>query len=112
MQLQTNRAIRFYLSDDPSARRQFRMPCRMDVFGSREIGKGKRRKVVRVGWQGWNPDSSMERQMARLDGAGSFYWPGAIRVLSAAKAMMQADATIDQVKIETISGMEIGRVYR
>jgi hypothetical protein len=36
----------------------------------------------------------------------------AIRVLVAAKAAMRADPSIHQIKLETISGQEIGRLYR
>lgn len=105
-------SYRFHRSDSPVS--SLLVPCRMDVFADRDVPVGKRGKVVRrvVGWQGWNPDPSMEQRMARLQGAGSFYWPNAIRVLAAARQMMHADETIQQIKLETISGQEIGRVWR
>jgi hypothetical protein len=87
---------------------------RIDVFATREVTIGRRRKptTVCVGWQGWNADPIMADRMARLPGSGSFYWPGAIRALTAAKRLLREDETIHQIKIETISGQEIARVYR
>lgn len=91
-------------------------PTRLDVFATRDIvkGKGKRAKTSQqsIGYQGWNPDAMMEHRMARLEGSGSFYWPNAIMAHRAAKQMMTADSSIHQIKIETISGREIGRMYR
>ncbi len=89
---------------------------RLDVFATieRTRGRGKRAKVERIGvaWQGWNPDARMADQMARLPGSGSFYWQGAIQAYTAAVRMLRDDPRVDQVKIETTSGQEIGRVYR
>ncbi len=84
------------------------VPARLDVFAERQIGRKRRG----VGWQGWNPDPIMEDRMARLHGAGSFYWPNAVRAYVAARSMMRYDSTIRQIKMETISGREIARVYR
>jgi len=84
------------------------VPARVTCFGTRQI----RRRTMGVGWQGWNDDPRMADRMARLPGSGSFYWPGAWQAYRAARAMMRDDATITQAKIETISGREIGRIYR
>jgi hypothetical protein len=104
---------RFYRSDDPHT---LLAPTRMDVFATRErtIGKGKRAKTVAqgVGYQAWNDCPKMESAMARLQGAGSFYWPNAWRAYQAAKRILASDASVHQIKIETISGREIGRLYR
>lgn len=107
--------MRFYLeSDQPLPR--LTAECRIDVFATHEttVGKGKRQRTVTrgVGWQGWNPCPSQEQKHARLTGSGSFYWPGALSAYAAARQMMRTDATIHQVKIETIGGREIGRIYR
>ncbi len=68
-------------------------------------------KTREVAWQGWNADPAMETRMTRLQGAGSFYWPNALRAYLTARNMVRADSRIHQVKIETISGHEIGRIY-
>ena len=90
------------------------VPCRMNVFATRDVPIGKRGKVRSrgVAWQGWNPDPTMEQRMARLQGAGSFYWPNALRAYISARDAMLADSSIEQIQIETISGREIGRMYR
>lgn len=64
------------------------------------------------GYQGWNPDPVMEEKMARLRGSGSFYWGSAKEAYKAAFGMMRKDPAIEQIKIETISGREVGRLYR
>ena len=87
-------------------------PARVNVFASRTIGKGKRSKAQGVGWQAWNEDATMEDRIARLPGAGSFYWPNALRAYLAARDMMRADASIHQVSIETISAEPVARIYR
>ena len=88
-------------------------PCRMTVFATRDVPVGKRGGVKRVGvgWYGWNADPVMEAAMSRLPGQGSFYWPGALAAYVAAKAMLRTDTRIHQIKLETISGREIGRIY-
>lgn len=101
---------RLYLEQDlPS----LIVPTRLDVFGTIEIPANGRRKARKIacGWQGWNPDPVEERKHARLKGSGSFYWAGALQAYIAARRMIRADARITQVKIETISGREIGRIY-
>lgn len=107
------RGIRFNAADDVPA---LNVPVRMTVFAQRTatVGRGKRaRTEVRgVAWQGWNADAAMEQRMARLRGAGSFYWPGALRALVAARAAMRADRSVAQIKLETIGGREIGRLYQ
>ena len=99
----------FYLNDNLP---RLTVPCRMAVFAERDVPVGKRGKVKRVGvgWQGWNVDPIMEAAMSRLPGQGSFYWPGALAAYHAAKAMLRADASIHQIKLE-IGGQEIGRLY-
>lgn len=101
--------MRLLLADDlPS----LLAPTRVTLFATRTV-KPKRgpAKTIGVGWNGWNADPVMEQRMARLPGSGSFYWPGALRAYLAVKAMMTADPTIHQAKIETISGREVARVY-
>lgn len=86
--------------------------CRIDFFGTITIAKGKRIKTLPAAWQGWNPDPVLEGRMARLKGSGSFYWAGAVKAFAAVRKAMATDASITQAKIETISGREVGRVYR
>lgn len=92
------------------------VPVRLMVFATVDTVKGKGRKAKTVAqtiaWQGWNPDPDMESAMARLTGAGSFYWPNAIRAWHAARQMLTSDPRVHQIQIETISGREIGRLYR
>ena len=106
--------MRLYLDEERPDR--INAECRIDVFATREVvkGKGKRARTITqgIGWQGWNADPEQERKHARLVGSGSFYWPGALPAYLAAKRMMSKDTTIHQVKIETISGREVGRIYR
>ena len=109
---------RFYLETEQP--HSLLTPARMDVFGTRVIPagrpKGKRPytpiRFAACGWQGWNSDPIMEDRMARLPGAGSFYWPNALRAYLAAKQVMASDPRVVQIKLETISGREIGRLYR
>jgi hypothetical protein len=100
---------RFYLTDDLP---RLTGAVRMDVFATRTIGRGKRARLQGAAWQGWNPDPALETAHARLPGAGSFYWHGAIQAAAAARRMLRDDPTIHQIKLETISGREIGRFYR
>lgn len=104
--------MRFYLADDGNRSPRLTGLVRLDIFATRTIRKGKRDIVQGVGWQGWNPDPRLETACVRLPGSGSFYWQGAVKALMAAREMMAADTTIHQVKIETISGVEVGRAYR
>ncbi len=105
---------RFYLEEDTGAR--LTVPVRLNVFATVEriVGKGKRQRTVAQGvaWQGWNADARMETQMSRLQGAGSFYWQGAIQAWHAAKRIMESDPRVHQIGLETISGRGIGRMYR
>jgi hypothetical protein len=93
------------------------VPARMTVFGT-VIRPGRRYKrftelqYLQAGWNGWNPDPGMETAMARLPGSGSFYWPSAWRLYLAARRLMITDPTVRQIKLETISGREIARIYR
>lgn len=88
------------------------VPVRLDVFATREITRRGRTRTVSCAWQAWNTDPIMEGRMARLAGSGSFYWPNAIRAYIAARDIMTMDARVHQIKIETISGREIGRIYK
>jgi hypothetical protein len=90
------------------------VPVRLDVFATRDLPKGRGKRLVSTGvaWQGWNADPVMEHALSRLRGQGSFYWPGAVRALAAARSMMATDDTVHQIKLETISGREIGRLWR
>lgn len=104
---------RFYLADDESRQPRLTGPIRMVVFSTRMAGQGKRRRNLGCAcWQAWNADPRMEMAMARLRGSGSFYWFGAITALVAAERMLRDDPQIHQIKLETISGVEIGRWYR
>jgi len=88
-------------------------PVRFTAFADRPVRLGRRQPAVTgVAWQGWNPDAVMEGRIARLPGAGSFYWPCAWRGYLAARALMRADASVRQVTIETIGGREVARLYR
>lgn len=93
------------------------VPARMDVFGLCVIPRRRLKRqttidVTTVGWQGWNDNPTMESRMARLPGSGSFYWSCAWQAYVAARRMMRNDASIHQIKIETISGRELARMYR
>ena len=93
------------------------LPARLAVFAEVRalVTRGKRRgQIDRVGlaWQGWNASPTMEARMARLPGAGSFYWPAAFVAVRAARRIMREDPAVHQIKIETIGGREIGRLYR
>jgi|GEM_PF-7041282 len=74
--------------------------CRMDIFQGN------------YGYQGWNSDPMMEERMARLPGSGSFYWPSAEACYEAAVRLIRGNKEIHQIKIETISGREVGRIWR
>ena len=98
------------------------VPTRMDVFGIVVRPTGKPRtnakhpftpiQFLPAGWQGWNADGTMESRMSRLPSSGSFYWNGAVLAVCAAKRMMQKNRAISQIKIETISGVEVARMYQ
>lgn len=100
---------RFYLTDDVP---RLTGAVRMDVFATRTVRRGRRTVTQGVGWHGWNADPALERAHARLPGSGSFYWHGAVQAYAAARRMLRDDPTIHQIKLETISGREIGRFYR
>lgn len=88
------------------------VPTRMDVFSTITVVKGRKPRQVSVGWQAWNQDPAMETRMTRLRGSGSFYWPNALRAYLAARQLMRENMAVHQIKIETISGVEIARLYR
>lgn len=82
--------------------------CRVDVFFHKKTRRGE---VKGYGYQLWNPDPVMEKSMARLQGSGSFYWPDARAAWKRAHHLMRT-TEVDQIKIETISGVEVARLYR
>jgi hypothetical protein len=92
----------------------------MAVFGIVAVATGrptKKRPYTPIafkpaGWQAWNSDPVMEHRTARLKGAGSFYWQGAVKALAEARRIIDSAPSVHQIKIETISGREIGRLYR
>ena len=90
------------------------VPTRFAVFATVDlpVGRSKKTRPTGVAWDGWNDDPMMERRMARLRGAGSFYWPNALTAYRAARRTMREDARVSQIKIETISGREVGRIWR
>lgn len=91
-------------------------PARCWIYATRPVrlsGHNRKRTTAQgVAWQGWNPDPRMEAAQARLLGSGSFYWPCAFACVQAGKLAMRADVTIEQITIETISGVEVARLYR
>lgn len=88
-----------------------KIPCRIDVFSTALVQTHKRRKPVMrpIAWQDWNDDIRMERGMARLPGSGSFYYASARKAWRRAHVLIRRGA--EQVKVETISGVEVGRLY-
>lgn len=89
-------------------------PCRIDIFADVLFTPKRRRlPVIRhIAWQDWNDSPKMERRMARLPSSGSFYWPTARVAWRRACVMLGRDDRIRQIKVETISGREVGRLYR
>lgn len=79
--------------------------CRIMVFTERKI----RGRIRGVAWQDWNDDPRMETVMARLGGSGSFYYPTHRKAWRRAQVLVRRGAS--QVKIETISGHEVDRIY-
>ncbi len=77
--------------------------CRITVFAS----KGKRH----FGYDLLNPDNTMEKAMSRLPGSGSSYWPDIRSAFREAYRKIRTDQTVHQIKIETISGVELCRIY-
>lgn len=92
------------------------MTCRLDVFATRYVikGRGRSRRPVaqRVAWQGWNVDARQERAHARLPGSGSFYWPTPRAAYRAALVMLRQDETIEAVRIEGIGAQPVAYVRR
>ncbi len=82
------------------------LPCRIDVFTVGALGDPARGNV----YQAWNPDPKMEKRMARLPGSGSFYWPSARAAYRAAGRFVK-EPGVAQVKVETISGVEVAWLY-
>lgn len=82
-------------------------PCRIIVFGDLQRGK----KQIHAAWDDWNPDPVMESRMARLKGAGSFYWPNQRDAWRRARVVVR-EPGVTQVKVETISGRFVGRLYQ
>lgn len=78
--------------------------CRITVF-TKPTGKGK--KARGSAYQLWNPDFDSPT----LLGSGSLYWPSAKAAWGRARQLLRQDKAVEQVKIETISGREVGRLY-
>lgn len=93
-----------------------RTPCRIDVFGPVTVQKRRGRKVttttVLAGWQAWNPDTRMERAMARLPGSGSFYWPTHRDAYRRALVLVRTSPEVTAARVETVSGRRIAYVQR
>ncbi len=103
--------MRFYPEHDTTPR--LTGLVRMDVFGTVETRTRRGKvKTVGAGWQAWNADPRLETATARLSRQGSFYWHGAISAYAEAKRILRDDPRVHQIKLETISGVEIGRIYR
>jgi len=83
------------------------VPCRVVVFADQRVG----RRVRGVAWQAHNADRRMERAMGRLRGSGSFYWASPRKAWRRARVALR-EPGVRQVKVETISGREVGRLWR
>ena len=83
------------------------VPCRVIVFADRKIGRRGRG----VAWQAHNADPRMERVMGRLRGSGSFYWANPRKAWRRACVALR-EPGVHQVKVETIGGREVGRLWR
>jgi len=82
------------------------VPYRINVFTTGALGD----PAAGYSYQAWNPDPKMERRMARLPGSGSFYWPSARAAYRAARRFVK-EPGVAQVKIETVSGIEVARLF-
>jgi hypothetical protein len=88
----------------------------VNVFAtsSQTIGKGKRQriKVTGYGYQGWNTNAYLVyREHGRLEGSGSFVYPGFIRAQQAARAYLALPGT-HQVAIATNSSEPVYRYFK
>jgi hypothetical protein len=88
---------------------------RVNVF-VRPEGKSRRRRCAPLAARGYayqlhNADLRIERAMGRLEGSGSFYWDNPRRAYRAAVVALRKLGAV-QVKIETISGRPVARLYR
>lgn len=90
------------------------IPLRAVVFTSfqRTIGRGKKARTVTTGaaYELWNPSTVCEPW--RLEGSGSFLWPGLHAVRRAAMAEFAADPNVTQISIRTNQDREVYRFYR
>jgi hypothetical protein len=89
-------------------------PFRIEVFGTREVtkGKGKRAKTTREGYGYilWNPDYDTSERAGR-PGYGSFEWYGLdVARRAALDALMFPE--IDQVSIRTNQDRVIATLYK
>lgn len=87
--------------------------CRVTLFGpvTVSVGRRGRTKTLQAAWEAWNPDRRMERAMARLEGAGSFYWPSPRDAFRRA-AVAVASGEAESARVETIGGRQVARVGR
>ena len=72
-------------------------PCRIEVF---EGGRA---------YDAHNPCPTMEARMARLRGAGSFYWPGPRAAWRRARVLLAQDPA-RSIRVVTISGRRVGYI--
>lgn len=102
--------MRLILDDEPT---RYTVPIRLDVFATATTPATRRRAARShgVAWQAFNPDDSVAAELGR-PGFGSFYWRGAVQAFAAAQRIMLSDPRVHQIKLETISGRPIGRLYR
>lgn len=92
------------------------MNCRLTVFATRTIlkGRGKKRKPLAQGvaWQDWNADARQERAHGRLQGSGSFYWPTVKAAFRRATVVFRQDETVEGIRIEGIGSQPVAYLRR
>lgn len=100
--------MRLILDDEPT---RYTALVRLDIFATVERTTKCKTQRCGVAWQAFNPDDSVAAELGR-PGFGSFYWRGAVQAFAAAQRIMLSDPRVQQIKLETISGRPIGRLYR
>jgi hypothetical protein len=92
------------------------MNCRLTVFATRlvEKGRGRRKKLVPQGeaWQAWNADPRQEAAHGRLAGSGSFYWPSPRAAFRAAVVLFRQDAGVEAIRVEGIGSQPVAYLRR
>jgi hypothetical protein len=86
--------------------------CRLWVFSYVPSNERKRRGMVQAAWQDWHESARDEARDARLPGAGSFYWDSPRDAWRRARVLMRQYPLITHVKVETIGGRPVGRMWR